>query len=975
MNLEAAVHFIRSHGSPIEQARLRYMLEGLPAPSQIVAQLLAGQRPDGGWAPFWAADYSSLDASCFRLSQARQLGVQPGHPAVRQVLQMFVRRQQAQGFWEEEVGVADLAPPWVKPGDLACRLYLTSNCAYWLALLDPQGAAAGRAAAYLQAHLDSRGNLPAFAQAHWLAGGLWRLLGWSGPAGDVLKALEPRLEILPPSSLAWCITALLDAGLPSNHPLLQAAVARLESRQQADGRWQDEDGAAQEATITLEAVCALHLARLPSRSLAPFFAPKGVAVVGATADPTKLGYGLARNLVQSNYPGVVHFVNPRRGSLMGRPIYATVLEVPDPVDLAALLIPAGAVPQTLRECGERGIQAAMIMSGGFRETGPQGAALETECLQIARAFGMRLMGPNCVGLVNTHLPLDTTFLPPPGPLPGDVAFISHSGAICAAVIDWARGQGFGLSRLISLGNQADVNETDVLAPTAADPFTRVLTLYLEGVSAGRRFVEEAGRVTRHKPIIALKVGRFASGQRAVASHTGALAGRESAFNAAFRRAGVIRAETSEEMFDWARALAWCAPPAGRGMAVLTNAGGPGVTAADALEANGLHLASLAPETRSALEALLPAAASLHNPVDMLAAATPEQYAACLRILLEDPAVHGVLVILPPPPMHTAGAVAKTLIPVVHSVTKPVVIALMGEKLIQEAVEHFRAARVPEYRFPERAASALAILAKRAEFLQQAQHPAPLPQDLDPQQVRAVLKDAIRDLDISGSKQARPDSQVLETSQVYSLLAAYGIPVSPVVLALSSEDAVQAARKLGFPVALKVASADIEHKSDVGGVLLDLADIRAVADGFIAVTYNARRARPAARIEGVHVQRIVPPGQEVIIGAVQDEHFGALVMFGAGGVEVEGLKDVAFGLAPLDREEAAWMVGSTWAGRKLDGYRNLPPADREAVLDVLLRLSHLAADFPELVEIEINPLRVLPAGQGVVAIDARARLKV
>jgi acyl-CoA synthetase (NDP forming) len=343
-------------------------------------------------------------------------------------------------------------------------------------------------------------------------------------------------------------------------------------------------------------------------SLNPFFSPLGVVVVGASLDPTKLGYGLSRNLVQSGYQGAIHFVNRRGGTLLGRPVYPQISLVPDPVDLAVLLIPAPTVPQAILDCAGRGIHAAIVASGGFRETGAPGAALEARCLQIAREHGIRLLGPNCIGLLDTHLPLDTTFLSPPGPTPGDVAFISHSGAICAAVIDWARGQGFGLSRLVSLGNQVDVNETDVLAPVASDPATRVVTLYLEGVSDGRRFLEQARRVSREKPVIALKVGRNKSGRRAVASHTGALAGQESAFNAAFRRAGVIRADTSEELFDWARALAWCPPPKGRGVAVLTNSGGPAVTAADALEAHGMLLTDLSPETHAALAAqLIPAA--------------------------------------------------------------------------------------------------------------------------------------------------------------------------------------------------------------------------------------------------------------------------------------------------------------------------------------------------------------------------------
>lgn len=706
---------------------------------------------------------------------------------------------------------------------------------------------------------------------------------------------------------------------------------------------------------------------MAAESLRHFFHPRGIALIGATRDPVKLGYGLARNLTESNYPGRVYFVNPRGGELLGRPVYARIGEVPDPLDLAILLIPAGTVPGVLRECGERGVPAAIIASGGFRETGEKGAALERECLRIAREYGMRLLGPNCIGLLDTHLPLNATFLPPPGPLPGDVAFISHSGAICAAVIDWARGQGFGLSRLISLGNQADVNETDVLAPTAADPYTRVLTLYLEGVSDGRRFVAEAQRVAREKAIIALKVGRYAGGQRAVASHTGALAGRESAFNAAFQRAGVIRAETSEEVFDWARALAWCPPPAGREMAILTNAGGPGATAADALESYGLRLARLAESTQEALRAFLPPAASVHNPVDMLASATPEQYGRGLQILLDDPGVNGVLVILPPPPMHTAGAVAKALIPVIHMAQKPVVVALMGERLIQEAVEHFRAARVAEYRFPERAASALAILAQRAEFLRR--------QNDRPAQRLEVNRQSAERILAGLASARRGEAQILLGPEAgAALVQAYGIPALPATLARSAAEAARLVRQMGFPVALKIAAQGITHKSDVGGVRLNLNSAAAVRRAFAEMVRCGRMTRPEAKVAGVYVQRMLPAGQEVILGAIQDEQFGALVMFGSGGVEVEGLKDVAFALAPLGREEAERVVEATWAGQKLHGYRNLAPADRNALLDALLRLGQLAADFPQLASLEINPLLVLPEGQGVVAVDVRGDLR-
>ncbi len=681
-------------------------------------------------------------------------------------------------------------------------------------------------------------------------------------------------------------------------------------------------------------------------SLIPFFNPQGVVVIGASPDPNKLGYGLANNLIRSNYQGAVHFVNIKGGELLGRPIYTNVLEVPNPVDLAAVLIPAPFIADALRQCGQRGIQAAIIGSGGFREVGAEGVKLEEEILEVAHQYRIRLIGPNCIGLLDTHLPIDTTFLPPPGPTPGDVAFISHSGAICAAVIDWARGQGYGLSRLVSLGNQADVSETDMLAAVADDPYTCVLALYLEGVKDGRRFIEQARQIVHDKPIIALKVGRFESGQRAVASHTGALAGQESAYNAAFRRAGVLRAETSEEMFDQARALAWCPPTKGRRVAVLTNAGGPGVTAADALESLGLELSEFSGSTHTALAGILPPAASLHNPVDMLASATPEQFAESLRIVLADPHVDNVMIIFPTPPMFTAGAVAKAIIPIIHSAVKPVVVAVMGERLIQEAVEHLRAAHVPEYRFAERAAAGLAALVKRARLLDYAQA-----EPVTPVKTLKVV-------------------ETFRVSDVDSLLVAYGIPTAKMELAQSAEEAVEFARQLGMPVALKVASDEISHKSDMGGVLLNLGDEEAIRMGYKEILNRARLAHPNAEIQGIHVQHMIPSGQEVIIGAVQDPQFGAQVMFGSGGTEVEGLKDIAFGLAPLTQIEAERMLESTWAGRKLKGFRNLPPADRDAALDALIRLAQLAADHPELTEIEINPLRVLPQGQGTVAVDIR-----
>jgi acetyl coenzyme A synthetase (ADP forming)-like protein len=693
-------------------------------------------------------------------------------------------------------------------------------------------------------------------------------------------------------------------------------------------------------------------------SLAPFFQPTGVVVVGASGIPSKLGYGVARNLINSGFAGEIHFVSQKRGNLFGRPVYLSLGEVPDPVDLAVLIVPASAICSALKECQQRGIFAAIVVSSGFREIGGEGVKLENEMMRIAENAGIRLIGPNCIGLLDTHFPLDTTFLPPPLPTAGDVAFISQSGAICAAIIDWARGQGFGFSRLISLGNQADVNETDMLSAVVEDDHTRVLTLYIESVSNGLRFVEEASRITRQKPVIALKVGRFSSGQRAAASHTGALAGQDIAYQAAFKRAGVFRASTSEEMFDWASALACCPLPKGRRMAVLTNAGGPGVIAADALEINGLTLADLSPETRTSLSSLLPPAAGLNNPIDMLASASPQVYADCLKLLITDPGVDGIMVILPPPPMYTAENIANEMIPIIQSASKPVVIALMGEQLIKNASACFRDARIPEYRFPERAASALFVLARRAEFMKSTPiAPIRFP-DMDLLAGRKLL--------ISTSPGAWLDPRLAE-----KLMQAYGIPVSQGMLATTPEEARVFSTRIGFPIVVKIASPDILHKSDIGGVVLNIQTPDEAEEGFLKLIEKARTEKPEARIEGVHIQQMVDHGQEVIIGSVRDAHFGALMMFGSGGVEVEGLKDIAFSLAPLSEQDSQDLIQETWAGRKLKGYRNIPKADTNAVINILQRLSFMASDLPEIQEVEMNPLRVF--SNGAIVLDVRVKL--
>ncbi len=694
-----------------------------------------------------------------------------------------------------------------------------------------------------------------------------------------------------------------------------------------------------------------------------FFSPRGVAVIGASQNPTKLGYGTARNLVVSSYKGALYFVNPRGGRLFDQPIYPNVESVPDPVDLAIIMTPAASVPGVLEECGQRGIRCAIVGAGGFRETGSEGEALEQHCLEVARAHDIRVLGPNCIGFLDTHLPINATFLPLPGPIPGDIAFLSHSGAICEAVIDWARGQGFGLSRLVSLGNQMDLNEGDMLSAIATDTNTHVVAMYIEGVADGPTFIQQAREVTREKPVIAIKVGQSAAGRAAVASHTGALAGEDAAYDAAFRKAGVIRARHSEEMFAWAQALAWCPLPAGPRIGILTNAGGPGAIAADALVSEGLSLATLTEATRGQLSEFLPPASSLRNPIDMLAGAGPREYADGLRVLLADETVDGVIVILPPPPMITAAEVAGAIIPVIRLASKPVMIALMGEELIAHAARLFRQSHIPDYRFPERAASAMRVLVERRRQLDAPTEPPP----------------KLDNIDLKAARESIEQGEIGKTGFLNSLdstkvLKSYGIKIPAEILVETPDQAVGAANELGYPVALKIVAIDVPHKSDFGGVVLDLHSPDDVLEGFERILAMTKAKIPEVQIRGVMVQKMIADGQDVIVGVVHDDQFGPLVMFGSGGVEVEALGDVTFALAPLTPHEVEEMLERTWAGKRLRGYRSLPPVDREKVIEVLLRLGQLVVDLPQVAEVEINPLRALPEGSGVLALDVRLRLE-
>ena len=683
-----------------------------------------------------------------------------------------------------------------------------------------------------------------------------------------------------------------------------------------------------------------------------FFYPRGVAILGASANPVKLSHGVLRNLVTHGFPAPVYPVNPKGGAMLGLRVYTSVADVPDPVDLAVIVLSADRTVEALEACGQRGIKAAVLIASGFGELGSGGREREAQLLEIARRYGMRFIGPNCVGVVDTYAPIDTTFIRTM-PIQGVIGFVSHSGAVCGGTMDWASTVGVGFSRVISLGNQVDVDMADALDSLAADPHTQVVAAYIEGLPDGQRFVEAAARLTPHKPLVVLKAGRTPSGTRAVASHTGALAGADQAFLAACHRAGAIPLENLEELVDAAIALAYRRPPEGPRMAILTNAGGPSAVGADALDRNGLHLADLSPETQERLREICPPGTMTGNPVDMLGGPRPEQYTQALEVLLEAREVDGVMLLYVPqaitPPYDVAAAVGR----VGEGTEKPVVCCISGGGGIGAAARVLHAHSIPHYLTPARAALGLGAL-WRYKHIQA--HPLSEPEAItgvDQEQAQTLIE------------QARSAGQrAMDPQAGAELAAAYGLSTPPSGLATTAAEAVALAEQTGYPVALKRVALGVVHKADTGGVALGLVDGDAVKEAFEHIVRFGERG---------FVQRMSPQGLEVIVGAQRDAQFGPLVMFGLGGTYVEVLKDVSFRLAPLGAVDAREMIAETAAGQLLDGVRGQPPRDVEAVVETLRRVGQLMADLPEVTEVDLNPLIVGEVGEGAWAVDVRIML--
>ena len=688
-----------------------------------------------------------------------------------------------------------------------------------------------------------------------------------------------------------------------------------------------------------------------------FFSPQSVAVVGASRDVEKLGYAVLNNIKASGFTGKIYPINPKADEILDLKAYPSVLDVPDPIDLAIIVIPARFVLAAVEECGQKKIPSVVVISAGFREAGREGLEQELELLRIAKEHNIRLIGPNCLGIINTNVNLNATFaagMPPAGP----IAFMSQSGALGTAVLDMAMAGRIGFSKFVSLGNKADVSEIDLMAAWGEDPNSRVILMYVEGVPAGQLFIETAKEITRKKPVVAIKSGVTASGSRAVSSHTGSLAGSEAAYKAAFNQAGIIRATSMEALFDYARAFAYQPPLKGDRIAIVTNAGGPGILATDALERNGLQIPRLSRETTEKLMAKLPAAASAANPVDVLGDALADRFEFALQEVLNDPGVDGIIVIVTPQAMTEIEATAHAVGRLSKQADKPILGCFMGESRINAGVDALWEYGVPNYPYPERAADALAAMsAYRKE--QERRIFGVVPIDVDKEPVRELIE------------RVRGEGRVsIGDSEAWEVLKAYGFNVPRSRLAATPEEAVDIADEFGYPVVMKIASPDILHKTDVGGVKVNLRSPGDVRDAFDLMIYRAGRYVPGARVWGCQVQEMVHGGREVLLGMSRDPQFGPLVAFGMGGIYVEALKDVSFRIAPFSPREADEMIREIRAYRLLEGVRGEAPADHMAMVDALLRISQLVTDFPEIVELDINPLMVFEEGRGAMAIDMR-----
>ena len=688
--------------------------------------------------------------------------------------------------------------------------------------------------------------------------------------------------------------------------------------------------------------------------------PNAIAVMGASRTPGKVGNAVTVNLIKGGFQGRIVPVNPSGGELLGQKFYTSLEEYGQEIDMSVIAVPTKAVKEAVLSSLRAGAKAVVVITAGFKEVDEEGARLEREIAELCRSRGARMMGPNCLGVMNTHHNMDATFanyMPPPG----GISVLSQSGALCTAILDWSASRNMGLATLLSIGNKADLDETDFLAAFADDEKTKVIVGYLEGIISGDDFVRVAESVAAVKPVVILKAGTTTAGSKAASSHTGALAGADIAYGAAFERAGVIRAETFEALFDYATALAMQPLPKGDRVAIITNAGGPGIMAADAVEHSGMTVASLHPETAEALREKLPAAASVGNPIDVLGDAGPERYAQAVEAAQSDPAVDAIIVILTPQamtqPLETARAIAAKA-----SGQKPLLAAFMGGTDVMPGRDELVAANLPDYPSPERAAAALKAMVDYAAWRRR------------PPRIVARFPVNKRRVERVITRQLRTGRMYMGEAKAKEILRAYDFIVPEGRLVSSVEEAMEVAPRIGYPLAMKIVSPEIVHKSDVGGVKLNLNSPQDVADAYELMMLRISRRMPDAYLEGVYLEHMVPKGREVILGMTRDPQFGPMLMFGLGGIFVEVMKDVTFHLAPITQEEAMQMLMGTRSYRLLEGVRGQEGVNLAAIGEALQRISQLVTDFPQIEELDINPFIVAGLGEDSVAADARIQLR-
>jgi len=697
--------------------------------------------------------------------------------------------------------------------------------------------------------------------------------------------------------------------------------------------------------------------------LEKLFDPKSIAVIGASRQEGKVGHSILKNLLQYGYKGEIYPINPKAEEILGIRTYPTIFGVEEEIDLAVVAIPSQFVPSIIKDCVKKRIASVIIVSAGFKESGKQGSKLEKELVEIVKASSTRVLGPNCLGIIDTASSLNASFAAGM-PSRGNIAFFSQSGALCTAILDWALEEDVGFSKFISLGNKADIDEVDLLLALADDPETKVILGYLEGIENGVRFMEVAREVSRKKPIIITKSGRTQAGARAASSHTGTLTGSETAYAAAFRQCGVIRAETVESLFDYAIAFAYQPLPRGPNLAILTNAGGPGIIASDAAENSILQIASFREKTISELREELPASASIYNPVDVIGDAGATRYEKAMKTVIDDPGVDSLVVILTPQAMTEIKGTAEVISKISSIVSdKPIISSFMGRLEVKAGISILRSGKIPNYSYPERAVSALEAMVKYRKWKE-----APSGKT----KYFEVNRRKAEEIFSKAKENGKMNLTLEETSEV---LSAYGFSLPQRIVTETSREAISAADSLGYPLVMKIVSPDILHKSDIGGVKVGINEKSQVARNFEDLISNVKRFMPEALILGVAIEQMIGPGKEVILGASKDPSFGSLVMFGLGGIYVEALKDVSFRIAPLNLDDVELMIREIHSYPILKGMRGEEPSDLEAVKEALLRLSQLVTDFPEILEMDINPLMVLPTGKGAFVIDARLTIKI